>query len=664
MMIRCAGIAIALTVLATTANSEPILLQIEQHAYLKASNTQSGDRFGSRVAVFANTVVVAALSEDSSATGINGNQSDNGASTSGAVYVIERHGPVWGQQAYLKASNTNPNDLFGYSLSISGDTIVVGASRESSSSNAVNGNELDNSAPNAGAAYVFTRAGFTWTQQAYLKAGNSEAEDFFGDSVAVDGNTIVVGASSESSSATGVNGDGTDNSADESGAAYVFVRTGGTWNQQAYLKASNADAFDRFGRDVAICGDLIVVGAELEDGPATSVNGDASSNTGTDNGAAYVFRRTGTTWVQEAYLKASNNDDRDNFGFSVDVSGNTIIVGAPLEESGATLVNGDENSNSEGDSGAAYVFVYDGTGWSQQAYLKASNTDSFDNFGASVSIDGDLAFVGAPDERSNEFGLTGLGMDNSLERAGAAYMYSRTGSTWQFDRYVKASNTGFGDEFGGSVDVSGGQYVAGASKEGSSATGFNGDQGDDGSASSAGAAYVFAEPTGELSFCFGDGLGRPCKCGNDDALQPNTGGCLNSNGTGAVLSTNAQTSAASNSLEFSLNGGVPTALAVLTSGANFLGAGIGILGLPESDGLRCVGGNLRRHGARSLDVTGSTSTSWGATGAGPPGGIIAGSGFVPGQSRYFQVRYREDPLLGPCGFGTNTSQAIELIFVP
>jgi len=112
-----------------------------------------------------------------------------------------------------------------------------------------------------------------------------------------------------------------------------------------------------------------------------------------------------------------------------------------------------------------------------------------------------------------------------------------------------------------------------------------------------------------------------------------------------------------------MSGGVPNALAVLSSGDNALGGGIGILGMPESDGLRCVGVNFRRHDGRSLDANGATVNSWGAVGA-PPAGIIGVSGFVPGQTRNFQVRSREDPLRGPCGFGTNTSQAIQLTFAP
>ena len=156
----------------------------------------------------------------------------------GAVYPVTID-PTFTQQAYLKASNTEAIDNFGFAVAVAGDTVVVGAHREDSNATGVNGNQADNSAFDAGAAYVFVRSGTTWTQQAYLKASNTGADDRFGWSVAVAGDTVVVGAINEESNATGVNGNQADNSATNAGAAYLFVRSGTTWTQQAYLKASN-----------------------------------------------------------------------------------------------------------------------------------------------------------------------------------------------------------------------------------------------------------------------------------------------------------------------------------------------------------------------------------------------------------------------------------------
>ncbi len=417
---------------------------IAQQAYLKASNTEATDNFGISVAVSGETVVVGAVAEDSNATGVNGNQSDNSASASGAAYVYVRSGGVWSQQAYLKASNTDAADNFGVSVAVSGDTVVVGATREDSSATGVNGNQADNSALEAGAAYVFVRSAGVWGQQAYLKASNTGAGDQFGNSVAVSGDTILVGASQEDSSATGVDGNPADNSAADSGAAYVFVRSGGVWSQQAYLKASNTGAADNFGNSAAVSGDTVVVGASGEDSNATGVNGNQADNSAGNSGAAYVFARNVGVWSQQAYLKASNTDAADNFSNSVAVSGDTVVVGANGEDSNATGVNGNQSDNSAAVSGAAYVFVRNGGVWSQQAYLKASNTGSFDTFGYSVAVSGDTVVVGARGEASSATGVNGNQANNSAASAGAAYVFIRDDDEWSQQAYLKASNTGGG----------------------------------------------------------------------------------------------------------------------------------------------------------------------------------------------------------------------------
>ena len=221
---------------------------------------------------------------------MNGSQSDNSAIDSGAVYVFTRSGTTWSQQAYLKASNTDAQDNFGYSVSLSGDTLAVGASYESSNATDVNGIQSDNSASGSGAVYIFTRSGRTWSQQAYLKASNTDVSDDFGDSVSLSGDTLAVGAPDESSSATGVNGSQSDNSAINSGAVYIFTRSGRTWSQQAYLKASNTGRSDLFGDSVSLSGDTLAVGARFEDSSATGVNGSQGDNRAGRSGAVYVRR--------------------------------------------------------------------------------------------------------------------------------------------------------------------------------------------------------------------------------------------------------------------------------------------------------------------------------------------------------------------------------------
>ena len=219
--------------------------------------------------------------------------------------------------------------------------------------------------PNSGAAYVFARSGTNWSQQAYLKASNPDADDLFGASVAVDGDTVVVGALGESSKARRINGDQTDNSARNAGAAYVFTRNGTNWSQQAYLKAFNAEAGDGFGYPVGISGDTIVAAAQSESSDGTSTR----NNNAWWAGAAYVFARSGTNWIQHAYLKASNPgggvpgvSSGDLFGAAVAVSGDTVVVGAHYEDSDAKGINGDQSNNDAENSGAAYVFAGLGLG--------------------------------------------------------------------------------------------------------------------------------------------------------------------------------------------------------------------------------------------------------------------------------------------------------------
>ncbi|MBA3456696.1 MAG: cadherin-like beta sandwich domain-containing protein [Deltaproteobacteria bacterium] len=264
--------------------------QLAQDVYLKASNTEGFDNFGVSVALSGDTLAVGASGESSSATGVGGDQADNAALDSGAVYAFTRTGSAWSQQAYLKASNTGVFDEFGWSIAVSGDTLAVGASGEDSSATGVDGNQADNTAGGSGAAYVFTRTGPAWSQRAYLKASNTEGGDLFGRSVALSGNTLVVVASLESSNATGIDGNQADNTAGGSGAAYVFTRAGPAWSQQAYLKASNTDTGDSFGRAIALSGDALVVGAQSEGSSATGVGGDQADNAAVQSGAGYVFR--------------------------------------------------------------------------------------------------------------------------------------------------------------------------------------------------------------------------------------------------------------------------------------------------------------------------------------------------------------------------------------
>ncbi len=472
------------------AATYPITIDpVVQQAYLKASNTGAGDLLGGAVAIDGDTVVIGATGEDSDGA-LPDPESDDSAPEAGAAYVFVRNGTTWSAQAYLKASNAGSSDFFGVSVAISGDTIVVGANGEASNATGVDGDGSDNSAQSAGAAYVFVRTGSTWTQQAYLKASNSEAFDSFGVAVAIAGDTVAVGAIGESSNATGIGGNQADNSAAGAGAAYVFVRSGSTWTQQEYLKASNAESGDSFGAAAALSGESLLVGASLESSGATGVGGNQADNSAPFSGAAYVFTRSGSTWSQEAYVKASNTDSNDSFGAVLALDGDTAVVGAFAEDSKATGVNGNQSDNSLRSAGAAYVFVRSAATWSQQAYLKASNSGKDDIFGATVSVSGDRLVVGAYGEDSKATGIDGNQGNNSSGDAGAAYFFARTGVTWSQLAYAKASNTGAGDNFGLAVGISGDTAVIGACQEDSSAINVDGNEADN-SAAGAGAAYVF-----------------------------------------------------------------------------------------------------------------------------------------------------------------------------
>jgi len=492
-------IAVALLLSSSATNAATVV----QESYLKASNTGFSDNFGRGVAASGNTIVVGAPGEGSNASGVNGNQLDDSLTSSGAAYVFVRDGAGnWSQQAYLKASDPAAGAQFGWSVAISGDTIVVGA---------FTADPLE-----TGVAYVFKRDGAgNWSQQGRLTASNAQFDDQFGISVAISGDTIIVGANREDSNATGVNGDGANNSLSEAGAAYVFTRDGaGNWSEQAYLKASNTGGIDQFGASVAISGDTAIIGAVAESSNATGVNGNQADNSVAGAGAAYVFVRSSTgDWSQQAYLKPSSAASNfENFGVSVSISGDTVGIGSQSEDSGSFGINGDESDKSTSGAGAAYVFVRDGAGnWTQQAYIKASNTGSNDNFGVSVAVVGDQLAVAANFEGSSATGINGDQSDNSAGGSGAAYAFTRDGTgTWSQAAYLKASNTESGDIFGISVAASGDTAVVGALREDSDATGVDGDQANNNKFWS-GAAYVFASvPSfsvgGTVSGLVGSGL--------------------------------------------------------------------------------------------------------------------------------------------------------------
>lgn len=293
--------------------------------FLKAPNPDYQDNFGGSVAVDGDTVVVSS-------------QFEQGSDYAGAAYVFVRDGDTWSQQAhFINMAGADPyyGSAYGKAVAVSGDTVVVGSPHVSLSP--------DNLYP--GEVFVYVRNGTAWSQQAHLTSPNPEWFDEFGASVAISGDTLVVGNDGEN-----------NNGIVNSGVAYIFTRTDDTWNQQARLAPSNPDQWDGFGGAVSISGDRLVVGAVGEASNATGLNGNQADNSALEAGAAYIFVRSGDTWRQQAYLKASNTDAEDWFGVSAAISNTSILIGAMEEDSNATTINGNQADNSLEQAGAAYLF--------------------------------------------------------------------------------------------------------------------------------------------------------------------------------------------------------------------------------------------------------------------------------------------------------------------
>lgn len=394
---------------------------------------------------------------------------------------VTASGPLIEAVRYFKAERPQPDDQFGFAVALSGDgrTLAIGAPFEVDENGVV---------PEAGAVYVFVSSdGSSWELDTRLEAFSPQTREHFGHAVALNsaGSILAVG---------GPDRDGSAGTVANTGAAYVFERSNGAWQQPHVLEIANATPDDSFGSSVALSDDgRLAVGAPLENSPA-----------GADSGAVYVFRREQVLvvvrWFREAHIEALNLDGGDEFGTSVALSsdGATLAAGAHFEDSGATGVNRVPDEFAP-DSGAVYVFTRDGQ-WTQQAYIKASNTNRDDTFGDAVALSGDGATlaVGATGEDSAATGIDGNELDDSLPQAGAAYVFARTGDEWEQQAYVKASNTSvvagsFGDRFGGSLAlaVDGSILAVGAPLEDSDTSGVGVGGSQDNSAAQAGAVYVF-----------------------------------------------------------------------------------------------------------------------------------------------------------------------------
>ncbi|WP_456406423.1 FG-GAP repeat protein, partial [Thiolapillus sp.] len=416
---------------------DPVLAN-EQKVF--ASDAGAGDLFGTKVALSGDTALVGAFHDD-----------DNGAD-SGSAYVFVRSGDTWTQQAKLTPSDGATEDLFGFPVALSGDTALIGAFKD------------DDNGVDSGSAYVFVRSGATWTQQAKLTASDGAADDWFGYAAALSGDTALVGAYYDDA---------------RTGAAYVFVRSGATWTQQAKLLADDAAANASFGFSVDLSGDTALVGAYTD-----AANGVSNS------GAAYVFVRSGATWTQQAKLTASDGAFNDRLGADVALSDDTALVGAIWDD------------DKGADSGSVYVFARSGATWSQQAKLTASDGAAGDWFGRSVALSGDNALVGAFKDDDN-------GADS-----GSAYLFVRSGSSWSEQLKLTTSDGAAGDGLGFDLALEGDTALLGAN-------------GDDDEGDNAGAAYFY-----RFAYTLGGSVSGLAP-GNSLVLQNNGGDDLTVSADGA-----------------------------------------------------------------------------------------------------------------------------------
>ncbi|MCP4105940.1 MAG: hypothetical protein GY749_10450 [Desulfobacteraceae bacterium] len=358
---------------------------------ITASDGATNDLFGSSVSVSGDYAIVGAYWDDDKGT------------QSGSAYIFKHDGTSWTQQTKITASDGGEYQVFGFSVCIFGDYAIVGAMND------------DDNGTNSGSAYIFKRDGISWSQQFKLTANDGAAGDHFGYSVSVSGDYVIVGA----------NGD--DDNGSNSGSAYIFKRDGILWAQQAKLTAADAQQTDLFGKSVCISGDYAIVGAYLDD-----------DDDMINSGSAYIFKRDGISWNQQTKITASDATESDCFGYSVSISGDYAIIGAHWD---------DDNGSK---SGSAYIFNRDGTSWTQQAKITASDAASEDYFGKSVSIWGDYVIVGA------------YGDDSNGIKSGAAYIFKRNDTFWNQLAKITASDGAETDMFGYSVSISNDYSIIGA----------------------------------------------------------------------------------------------------------------------------------------------------------------------------------------------------------
>ncbi len=451
----------------------------QQSFKVVANDRQETDQFGEALAISGNIAVVGAPFEDHDLTGTSSSLFNNGyTSESGSAYIYEKNDKgEWIFKQKLIANDRQTDDLFGISVAISGNVIIIGAVNESHNALGTVGSTTTSHGfkVHAGAAYVFEKnASGNWYQSQKIVANDRDIDDKFGRDVAVSGNTILVSADGETNITNVPDFFG------GTGAVYVFEKnSSGVWTQQQKLTSSDAQGGDLFGSSIAISGSYCAIGAPLEDHNEYA-SAFATVNTAdfkASAGAVYIFKKLANgNWQQEQKIVASDRQAGDLFGQDVDIFNKDIIVGVAEEDHN---MNGTASSTTSthgyaSEAGAAYIFEANSVGiWSQKNKLVAPDRQAGDYFGNSVAISNNIAVIGARNEAHNLLGTSTSTTNHGFaEQSGSAYIFKRVANAnWSYAEKIIANDKQELDQFGCTVSISGNNLLIGAKWESHDQTG-------------------------------------------------------------------------------------------------------------------------------------------------------------------------------------------------
>ncbi len=601
---------LAVAACTSSAMAAPASDPIAEDQYLKAPVCDMGDGFGRSIAVSGNTLVVGAPFEDSEK---HLGPLDNSAPNSGAVYVLERDDSGWSHSTMLKEDGFLGPERFGTAVGVWGNWIAV-ASPDGTPTLSMDG----------GSVRFYERVWSAWEPRDVETHSNWDTGST-PSTLVMEDDMVVVGSSSD-------------------GRVYRSRRNGSNWWPFGEIPTPPGwGTTDRFGAALAISGDTLVIGAPREDG-GLGFGAAPGDNSAIDAGAAYVYTRSGSSWVYEAYLKAPVPDAGDYFGAAVAVRGDVVVVGAPREDGAWTGLTADQNDDSASNAGAAYVFRKIGGVWATPEYIKAPFPQQDDWFGASVTLGEGFLAVSSPLEDSDgSLGEVGPPNDN-LHGSGAVHVFDPVGLGWAFRVRLKAANAGAGDGLGNALATYEDTLMVGAGGEAS----LDPLDPNDDSGSGAGAVYAYElgpPPAPVLPFCFGDGTdGVPCPCQNASAFESDEG-CVNSLGHGAILSATGSTSVLADDLQLHVAQGIPAQPGVVLQGAM-------PIAVPFKDGKLCMGFPTERLEVIWFDAGGDALSAESIV----QGGNVSG----PGVTTYYQAWYRDPGGVSPCREDSNLSSGLRV----